>query len=475
MISGYDKLSDNWVNNKLPYYRVAFGHRIICQDNSTIYVTTPLLCGKGLSTMSSPENVKFNGNICRFDSQVNNAQYTHQISTHSNFLFGYDLTEFYNNSGWISEANNNTIWAIANNLSISSQNISSDKDFGLCIDNCNNSCYTILGSKLYNINNGNSLSYQYLDQEIAQYIPSGNTIISKQEKIKGMSIAGGYHFVFREFDVTYGFGTRVIFKKISLLKQTRKYDTPSLFIQNTGSLSDMPLTLQTLAINSFDTTLFTKGAAYNENVAPLFIRQLPDNQGEGFLPLFIKSLDPVEYSEVIGLNIIGLTSGNAFASSNIASLVLFNDLLFGNNLPINIFAPSTGLVNSLGLPLNINTGLAPGELSGSVGAGLSINIVNTQTVETNWMTNASSASLVMNATYGYSDGLPLNIFRKGPSGGEEVESLLGLNIINKNITSDVALYTTAIYGLGNNVSLVFLPSAGKNNQNIKIQIFGYEE
>ena len=74
-----------------------------------------------------------------------------------------------------------------------------------------------------------------------------------------------------------------------------------------------------------------------------------------------------------------------------------------------------------------------------------------------------------------SGSLPLWIVRKGPGGGEELEASSNLTIKNKDTVSGVSLYTNAIYGIGNNVSLVFTPSAGTKNKDMKIQIFGYKE
>ena len=469
-IPNYTELENNWLNYRIPFYRLGFGHRIE-KVGSHLYVSVPLISYKTLSIMSSPDNINFSGAVYDFlwngSSYVINASSV--INSTSDVLYGYDMCPPGPNGLMsVSKPIDHTVVRLNSSMAYVDQTISSDLNFGLSIENCHDAVYTIVNDSLYNINTGRSLSYPITNDEIISYIPPGNAILYKEEKIKTAIIAGGKTFILREFFVIYGLGFGITIRKLSLLDQSRPYDTPTLFIMNQGLDLGVDLFLQTLRTEYLDTTLNIEGMYTGEALASLFIRHLPDNMGDEALQLKLQGNDPIEWADVVGLALYGSTTSDTFFLSSSCDLYCGGEISgYGDTIPLNIFAPTTGDFSGE-IPLFMNMG-ADAAASGTSSGLLGINILNTQTESINTVT------LVLNSTYGSSEGLPLWMTRKGPGGGEENEEGINLVLENKNIGSDVNLYTNAVYGIDNNVTLVFLPSSGADSKIMKLQIFGYRE
>lgn len=473
---GYSTLYNNWAANYIPFYRLGLGHRMEIVGTD-LFVTAPLASTKTLSAMSSPANVNFNGILLKYTASGSYYTYSSALSYTSNtindYLFGYDLAPASGSILYVSEASTNKVIQVSTALVASTENVSSYKDFGISITQCNDVCYTTLNNVLYCPNTGLTLSYGSIDEEIAQYIPGGVAVSSKEEKILGSVVANGKHFAFREFNVTYGFGQSVRIRKVSLLKQSQQYQTPTLFLQSNGLSGTTPLYLQTINTLDNGATLYTNGAVGASNIASLHIENIPDNVGRDRLYLKLQGDDPVGLSDLVGLNVYGSSVGTVYFSGPATNLIIEggSEASIDNNTALWIFGPSSATVTNT-IPFFMNMGPAD---SGTTSATLGINIMNTSTVELNWMTKNSNATLFLNSTYGTTGSLPLWMVRKGPGGGEEVVGSAGLVLENKNIQSNVTIYTNAVSGQSGNVNLVFAGTKGQKDETMKLQVFGYLE
>lgn len=470
-----DEIYNNWATNKVPFYRMALGHRMKCVGND-IFLTAPLMCYKSMFPMASAGNVNFNGGFYKaiptMDGYIVDYDRYENVSTSGNAYYGYEMAigdEF----SYATEASSNTIFTYDTaTLSVQSTN-GGGGNFGYSIEICKNTAYTVFGPFVYNINSAEYFLYGNLSSEIDPYIPPGNVILSRSSVIESSVITGGLHFVLRNFNAVYGFNTPLNIKKISILKQDNRFSTPTLFIQNDGKSAQIPLNLRTVVLTEGVIDLKVTGALNDIGLASLFIDHVPDYTAKLAGPLTLKAPDPISASSDVNSFIYGsTTTGTFFLSDDLSLYLAGSDIILENTAYLFIQAPLSGTSEAVA-PLSIGYSTQPS--SGSSSSILGINILNTQSSETNWMMASSKPTLFLNSSYGTSGSMPLWLYRIGVGGGQEAEGNTSMTIENKNKSSSVNLYTDSTYGISTNTTLVFTPSSGLKSGITKIQIFGYEE